>query len=49
MHVFLRELCFELVYYVALCAPSLQACDQPAISFGDAGVWDPAEDPEASQ
>lgn len=36
MHVFLGELCFELVYYVALCAPSLRACDQPAISLADA-------------
>ena len=49
MHVFQRELCFELVYYVALCAPAVQAWDQLAISLADAGVRDPAEDPGASQ
>lgn len=45
MYVFQRELCFELVY----CVPTLQAWDQSAISLLDAGVWESAEDPEASQ
>lgn len=49
MHVFQRELCFERVYYVALCASTLQAWDKATISLADAGVWDPAEDPGAGQ
>lgn len=31
MNDFQRELCFELVYYVALCASASQARDQAAI------------------
>lgn len=31
MNVFQRELCFELVYYVALCASTSHARDQAAM------------------